>query len=30
MPGFENLDISGIKLIGSGAAPLPNGILESM
>jgi long-chain acyl-CoA synthetase len=30
MPGFENFDLSGIKLIGSGAAPLPNSILESM
>ncbi|MFZ2630572.1 MAG: AMP-binding protein [Desulfosalsimonadaceae bacterium] len=30
MPGFENFDLSGIKLIASGAAPLPLSILESM
>lgn len=30
MPGFEKMDLSGVKLIGSGAAPLPNSILTSM
>jgi len=30
MPGFENYDLSGVKLIASGAAPLPMSILESM
>jgi long-chain acyl-CoA synthetase len=30
MPGFENYDLSGIKLIASGAAPLPLTILDAM
>ncbi|MBC2714214.1 MAG: long-chain fatty acid--CoA ligase [Desulfobacteraceae bacterium] len=30
MPGFEDYDLSGIKLIASGAAPLPLTILDSM
>jgi long-chain acyl-CoA synthetase len=30
MPGFENYDLSGVKLISSGAAPLPMSILGAM
>lgn len=30
MPGFENYDLSGVKLISSGAAPLPMSILDAM